>query len=103
MKCIEGRKNSKYQVPGFDLFAEMFNVCDMFNRKLHDRTWPHKFGGKNVVGGPGKLDDFAFSAAISNAISVFKKFNNTNEIKNWDYQTCCIQLSNELYSKSLHL
>jgi hypothetical protein len=32
----------KAWVPGCDEFGLMFNCCDLYNHRLHDRSWPHR-------------------------------------------------------------
>jgi hypothetical protein len=44
------------QVPIFGHYKKSFSLCDTFNRALHDRTWPHKKGGRGVSGAPGKIN-----------------------------------------------
>jgi hypothetical protein len=48
-------KKDEPVVPIFDHYKASFYSCDRFNRALHDRTWPHKKGGKGVSGGPVNL------------------------------------------------
>ena len=40
-------------VPVYDDYRILFDKCDKFNRRLYHCTWPHKSGGRNVLGGRG--------------------------------------------------
>jgi len=92
----------KHRVPGSDEYAQIFNVCDLFNRGLHDRTWPNKHGGFKRLGDRGSQDDFIFSAALKNAFLAYEI--NANIRKGViDFQTHCLELSEELYAYSLTL
>ena len=37
-------------VPVYDDYRILFDKCDKFNKRLHRCTWPHKSGGRNVLG-----------------------------------------------------
>ena len=39
------KRSRKSTIPVYSEYVEMFNLCDRFNRNLHERTWPHKRGG----------------------------------------------------------
>ena len=41
-----------FLIPAYDAYKEMFSVCDIFNRNLKDRSWPMRFGGREVYAEP---------------------------------------------------
>lgn len=96
MNHIKNTKQPADEVPGYDLYALMFSVCDRYNRKLHDKTWPHKQGGHGMLGDAGKQDDFAFSCSLQNIISVYRSLNKLSNDP-MDFQQYCLDLREELY------
>ena len=46
------KRSRKSTIPVYSEYVEMFNLCDRFNRNLHERTWPHKSGGLHKKGEP---------------------------------------------------
>ena len=45
----------------------MFNKCDKFNRRLCHCTWPHKMGGRDVLG--------VMHAGFRRIVSIFRVLN----------------------------
>ena len=45
----------------------MFETCDIFNRALHDRSWPRLRGGKGITGDMGCRHDFLMACVMQNA------------------------------------
>lgn len=74
----------------------MLNGCDMLNRALHDRCWPHKKGGRDMLGDRGMQDNFAFSSIIQNTIKVINSLN-SDSYEAVDFKSFCLDLSDELY------
>ena len=62
------RKNKKQlkSIPGYSVYGTSFNVCDRFNRALHHKKWPHKFGGNGEKGELGQQHGFALGVAAEN-------------------------------------
>lgn len=40
-------------IPACDAYKVTLNVCDVFNKMLQDRVWPHKHDGKHRPGDDG--------------------------------------------------
>ena len=57
-------KNTKKYIPGYSHYEVLFEPCDRFNRKLHDRAWSYKRDGRKVKGGPGCLSVFLFASIL---------------------------------------
>ena len=83
-------------IPAYDHYVEMFKGCDIFNKMMYGRTWPHKQGGFQHLGDEGKQDDFAFSSLLLNTIVAYREINKLSE-NDFDYKAYCLQLSDELY------
>lgn len=83
-------------IPVYDTYAVMMHSCDLYNRELNSRTWPHRHGGGEVMGEHGKLNDFAFSAILQNT---YNAYINVNKISSstLSYRTFCEELSQEIY------
>jgi hypothetical protein len=84
------------QVPIFDHYKKSFSTCDTFNRALHDRTWPHKKGGRGVSGAPGKIHDFMLSVILQNTINVYL-YTRKRFPEEYNFKHFCEVLSNDLY------
>ena len=44
------RPHDKTVVPVYDDYRVLFDKCDKYNRRLYHCTWPHKSGGRDVLG-----------------------------------------------------
>jgi hypothetical protein len=76
-------------IPGYSFYKTWFEACDNFNRKLHDRCWPHRRGGGNATGETGKHNDFLMAATLENTMTAFcwaTDKNPENEI--FEHQMC---------------
>lgn len=93
-------KHSK-EIPLFDIYKKTFNVCDQFNRKLHDRTWPHKKGGRNRLGEKGAQHDFIFTCILMNTFNAYWYGIGRGDNKP-DFQTNCVMLSDELFMQTIN-
>jgi hypothetical protein len=42
-RCTDKLKirNAQNEIPGYDVYKQMFECCDRFNRNLHDKSWPY--------------------------------------------------------------
>ena len=69
------QKSRDVTIPVYSEYAEMFNLCDRFNRNLHERTWPHKTGGKSRKGEHGQYHNFALSAILQNIFNLYHDVN----------------------------
>jgi hypothetical protein len=65
---LERLNNSKVSghVPGFDEYELSFNVCDLYNRMMHDKSWPHRYSGKGYSSEYQAGSDYLFTVAILN-------------------------------------
>lgn len=93
-------KRPKYKniIPAYTAYGKMFNVCDRFNRSLHDRTWPHKHGGRDCCGDLGHQDTFAWAAIMQNVYNAFLSINNESA-EDYNFQTFFLDLADDLYSE----
>ena len=95
-------KENKDIIPGYDMYKSMFEVCDRFNRNLHDRHWPYKRGGRARTGEWGHSHDFCMACILQNTFSAH------SQIYGYDHETLnfkqkCVQLSDDLYEYSCSL
>ncbi|KAJ1424671.1 hypothetical protein B484DRAFT_398213 [Ochromonadaceae sp. CCMP2298] len=56
---------------GYDTYKSTFALCDVYNRALHDRKWPHKSGGHGVAGEDCNMDNFAFASVLQNIFNAY--------------------------------
>jgi hypothetical protein len=83
------RKVRRSTIPVYSEYAEMFNLCDRFNRNLHERTWPHKTGGRGNKGEHGHYHNFAISATLQNIFNLYHAINDENHTEVSFCEFCC--------------
>lgn len=71
----EPKRSPKSLIPAYDMYSVMFAVCDLFNRGLHDCTWPHRTGGGTCEGTNGIVHDFFFTAILKNTMNAWLDLN----------------------------
>lgn len=79
-------------VPGCDDFSLMFNVCDHFNRDLHDKTWPFRCPSDLI-----QLHNFLFSCLLLNVLNVYTSCEEIDP-STVSYQDQMLELADELYT-----
>lgn len=60
------------RLPVYENYKSFFDVCDNFNRALHDRTYPHKRGGKATSGDIGRHHDFLLACVLQNTRNAYQ-------------------------------
>jgi hypothetical protein len=83
-------------IPLYDHYKLTFKACDTFNAGLHDRTWPHKHGGRDAHGDLGLQSNFAMSCALQNVFNCYCDYNKIGS-GNYDFRELCIRLADELF------
>jgi hypothetical protein len=78
-------------IPGYDAYDLMFFLCDVFNRNLHDRKFPHKPGSDYA-----SMHDFTMSVTLQNVLNIFCYLH--PEIPSTEtFETHCYTLATELF------
>jgi hypothetical protein len=92
----------KQIIPGYGWYQQFFEACDDFNAGLHDRTWPHKRGGRGVSGDLGRHNDFIDAAMLQNTYNAYLAINDIlpSELT---FQNAMIELASDLYRESIAL
>ena len=49
----------------YDDYRILFDKCDKLNRHLYHGTWPHKSGGRDIIGDRGCQNNFAIVYAAN--------------------------------------
>jgi hypothetical protein len=89
-------------IPAYDLYKLAFNACDKFNRKLHDRKFPHRCGGGTKGFGDGHQHKFAISIILQNTINLYCDVNDIDhKINSFEFNV--LLLSDELYAYATSL
>ncbi len=70
-----------------------FNNCDIFNRRLHDKSWPHKYGGKGVRMEERAVSDYIFTCILVNCHHVWLSL---DVQRNQSFSQFCDMLALEL-------
>ena len=76
------RRKSRSLIPVYSEYAVTFDLCDRFNRNLHERTWSHKSGGTYKKGEPRNYHNFASTSVLQNIFNLYHSIsceNNTEE------------------------
>ena len=95
-----GRRGTHHHRPAIDAYKKKFGVCDLFNRQIKYRIWPHKHGGKGVKGERGKQDSFAFGCILQNTFNAYRDINDITS-EEYDYHSFCMQLADQVYMYAL--
>jgi hypothetical protein len=82
----------------YDIYKIIFNLCDILNRKLNYRTWPHKHGGRNVMGEWKHKDNSVFSSILLNCFNSFMEIAGFLQCIVYDYKEMCCFLSRSNHS-----
>ncbi len=78
----------------------MFSLCDKFNRRLHDRTWPFRLGGGSNFGEKSAISNFNFSAILENVLNAYACLMKLSA-DDIDFQKECLELADEIFVYSL--
>ena len=58
--------------PAIDAYKKKFGVCDLFNRQIKYRIWPHRHGGKGTKGERGQQDSFVLGCILLNTFNAYR-------------------------------
>jgi hypothetical protein len=86
----------------YDLYKACFNLCDLFNRSLHDKKWPFKRGGRNVMGEWGHQDNWAMTATLQNTFNCYRDVLG-DAAPAYNFKDYCLVLADELFAASLYM
>ena len=84
-------------IPGYDVYKSLFEACDNFNRGLHDKSWPHRRGGRGRAGHFGRSHDFIFACTLQNTFNIFTDMGGYFE-GNMSFRDKCLELSDRIYN-----
>ena len=90
------------QIPAYSHYKNMFEICDNFNRALHDRSWPHPRGGKGIQGDMGCHHDFLMACVMQNVRNAWFALSETDPLS-YSFEDMMKDLAYELYSYSINL
>jgi len=76
-----------------------FAACDVFNRQLHDRKWPHRRGSGQRTGDEGHHDKFAMRCLLQNTFNAYNLNADPNRA-GMCFKLKCFALANELYERT---
>ena len=90
------------QIPAYSYYKNMFDVCDSYNRALHDRSWPHPRGGAGTAGDMGCRHDFLMACILQNIRNAWLALNAV-EPSTYSFENMMKDLAYELYTHSVDL
>lgn len=90
-------KSRTKSVPVCSDYGKMFSACDVFNRQIKNRIWPHKHGGRRHLGDMGKFSSFAFGCVLQNTFNAYCDINSIGR-NEFDYYSLCEELASQLYA-----
>ncbi len=88
------------RIPAYDYYKVGFEACDRFNFGIHDKSWPHKRGGRGMLGEFGKHHDFIMACILQNTVNAFISVLDLDQ-KNGNFKTLCVELADQVYEHSL--
>jgi len=94
---VDRTRSQQHIIPGYDMYKLAFNACDKFNRKLHDKKWPHRYGGNTRVGDEGHHQKMALACILQNCFNAYAACGPIDK-QYQDFKSSCIALSEELYA-----
>ena len=68
-------KRRKFHIPGFYEYEKFFNGCDIYNRQMHDKSWPHKHVGGYYSSEYRAGSDYLFTCVLMNTFHCWKSVN----------------------------
>lgn len=89
-------RNCNENIPIYDIYQVTFKSCDIFNKSLHDRTWPHRHGGHSRCGDSGLQHNFALSCILQNVFNCYLDYHKIDP-KTRNFVDMCIELSDAIY------
>ena len=94
LKKVDHKRRGGY-IPGFMEYEETFAACDKFNRRLHDKSWPHRYAAGvysvEILAG----HDFLFTSALVNMHHLWKTIDWKNR-KSLSFKAFTQQLAEEI-------
>lgn len=87
-------------IPNYDLYKQAFNLCDKFNRNLHDRKDPHRPGGGKAYGERPLENKFIMACILQNTFNAYFFLNNISHLSR-SFKSLCEELSNEIILETL--
>ena len=93
---------SDMSVPLSDLYRGTFNTCDIFNKQIHGRSWPHKKGGYNRFGSRGVEYNFILTCILINCFNLYGELMGEGFVER-DFKTNCLELADELFRYANYL
>lgn len=95
-------KFHEHRIPAYGYYKNMFEVCDNFNRGLHDRQWPLKRGGSGISGELGCHHDFVMAVVMQNVRNAWLSVNQAKPSEH-SFEDLMIELATGLLNESIDL
>lgn len=89
-------------IPIYDYYKEYFNMCDHYNRNLHDRKYPHRCGGSTKSGEEGHIHKFILACTLQNIFAIFGSIQVNTQLS-FSFKQNCTALSDEICSYAMQL
>ena len=97
--CFEERRKSRafaHLVPAYDFYKMSFSACDKFNRNLHHRKWPFRYGGGGRMGDLGHHHKFSLACILQNTFNAHNSLHNI-QYSGANFREQCLSLADALY------
>ena len=78
-------------------FALMFNICDLFSRKMNDKAWPHRLNHADLC-----LHDFYMTYILLNTKNAYSEAYSIRDDE-IEYIGFMLELANEIYIYACNL
>ena len=82
-------------IPGYDVYAMGFSICDQLNRSLRHRSYPHQMRGDESD--LKRYFDYILSCVLHNTFAIYNYIHDLDR----SFQDLSLELSMELFQDSL--
>jgi len=83
------KQKSRLAIPVYSEYGILFNLCDRFNRNLHEKTLPHKSGDMCKKEKPGNYHNFTLSSVLQNICYLCYSINGEDHTQESSCDFCC--------------
>ena len=88
------------KIPVYEVYDSCYRGCDNVNSQIAGKLWPHKYGGRGVLGARGTQHNFALMMTCINTFNAYKAVRRARTIQT-SRQTVRQPLTRPLYVHAL--
>jgi hypothetical protein len=85
----------RHNIPVYDAYKVVFNLCDRLNSAIHGRIFPYRCGGGSHYGESGHQHKFAMAIILQNTFRVYNCMHKI-DTSNYNFTEYCRNLAEQL-------